>query len=361
MRTRIIFGLLLCAAVLLLAGCRWWGAPQETPAGGTPGQPSTPGNTTAGVTCPIDGLPADPASIARRPLAVMIENSPSARPQSGLSQACAVYEGITEGGITRFLAIFLHNDPAEIGPVRSVRPHFLDLAREYDPALVHCGESYEALQILAMDTSIDDLDQLKYPKPFWRDDKREKPHNLYTSAARLRAFLPTKRWENSGSVTPHFTGGGPMSGAPAPVVRIGFGGGVHYGLRLVYDAARGGYLRYMDGTLHVERATGAPLVATNVIIQRVAAMQYPDSKLGTYDVTVVGSGAGEFVTGGQHVPLSWRKDSNAAQTVFTTADGQPLPFQAGQTWIELVPEEGKVDFPTPKPAAPAKRRNVGAR
>jgi hypothetical protein len=296
-----------------------------------------------------------PEAIARRPLAVMVENSPDARPQSGLTEACVVYEGITEGGITRFMAVYLHGEPAEIGPVRSVRPHFLDLSREYNAALVHCGESYEALQILAGDPTIYNLDQLKYPKPFWRAKFRKKPHNLYTSVERLRDFLAAKGWENGSTAVPALYSGGGIVGVAAPTVRISFGGGVRYALRLVYDAARGGYLRYMDNRLQTDRATGQPIVATNVIIQRVEAQQYADSTLGTFDVAVVGSGEGELCTGGQHIPLRWQKATNVSTTLFTDTAGQPLPLQAGQTWIELVPVAGKVDFTAPTPAS-AKRQ-----
>src|ERR1700744_4331733 len=38
--------------------------------------------------------------------AVMIENSPDARPQSGLKDSGVVFEAIAEGGITRFMAIY---------------------------------------------------------------------------------------------------------------------------------------------------------------------------------------------------------------------------------------------------------------
>src|SRR5438270_6397106 len=41
-----------------------------------------------------------PASAAQRPFAVVVENHPDSRPQSGLSQADIVYEALAEGGIT---------------------------------------------------------------------------------------------------------------------------------------------------------------------------------------------------------------------------------------------------------------------
>ncbi|MGL4482648.1 MAG: DUF3048 domain-containing protein, partial [Lactococcus garvieae] len=47
------------------------------------------------------------ADKAKRPItAVMVENSPEARPQSGLKDAGVVFEAVAEGGITRFVALY---------------------------------------------------------------------------------------------------------------------------------------------------------------------------------------------------------------------------------------------------------------
>ena len=66
----------------------------------------------------------------RHPVAVMIENSPDARPQAGLTSADIVYEAVTEGGITRFMGIFSQSYPTKAGPVRSARSYFIDWLRE---------------------------------------------------------------------------------------------------------------------------------------------------------------------------------------------------------------------------------------
>src|SRR5204863_7385063 len=69
------------------------------------------------------------ARVARRPaVTVKIENTPDARPQSGLADADVVYEEVLEGGVTRFAAVFHSRVPTWAGPVRSVR--------EMDPAIV---------------------------------------------------------------------------------------------------------------------------------------------------------------------------------------------------------------------------------
>src|SRR6202011_3073807 len=69
-------------------------APSTTPA---PTAPPAP-------VAPELGEP-DPTgqSLTRPALWVKIENTPEARPQTGLSQADVVYEQVTEGGITRFI------------------------------------------------------------------------------------------------------------------------------------------------------------------------------------------------------------------------------------------------------------------
>jgi len=340
----ILCAVLLPIAMLLLAGCRSFHL------GGSGGQNGGEGGND--VVCPIDGLPTTREAIAHRPVAVMIENSPAARPQSGVSQACVVYEAITEGGITRFLAIFLHNAPEVIGPVRSARPHFINLAQEYNPVYVHCGESYEALQILAYNSPVDDLDQLKFGKPFWRSHQRPAPHNLYTSQKRLMEFIEKHQWDRSISDLPTFSHGGQFTGGtPAQEVTINFNGAVHYRLRFVYDQQAGGYLRYMDGKLHVDKETGKPIVAKNIVIQRVSAVEFPNSEKHTFDVSVIGSGDGYFVSQGKQTPLLWSKYGASSITNYTDADRQPLPFQPGQTWIELVPLNGKVTITAP--ASPA--------
>src|SRR4030042_5417233 len=61
-----------------------------------------------------------------RPIAIMVENSFAARPQSGLYLADVVFEVVDEYGITRFVAIYNSNDAPVVGPVRSSRPYYAE-------------------------------------------------------------------------------------------------------------------------------------------------------------------------------------------------------------------------------------------
>jgi len=120
----------------------------------------------------------------KRPVAVMIGNNRKARPQSGLYAADIVYEILAEGGDTRFMAIYFKDPGCVIGPVRSCRDYYLDYSREYDAIYAHCGASpygFAALQKY----HIDNLNEIKIGKGFYRDKSRKPPHNLYTKYIKL--------------------------------------------------------------------------------------------------------------------------------------------------------------------------------
>ena len=91
-----------------------------------------------------NGPLAPESEVDHRPIACMIENSKRARPQSGLTQADIVYEMPVEGGITRFMAIFLdpeNTNVSKLGPVRSARHYFIQQVPAFDALYAHCGAS----------------------------------------------------------------------------------------------------------------------------------------------------------------------------------------------------------------------------
>ena len=76
----------------------------------------------AAAVAPLTGLP-DPTGVAQtRPvLSVKVENTPEARPQSGIEDADIVWDEVVEGQITRLLAMFQSKSADVVGPIRSVR------------------------------------------------------------------------------------------------------------------------------------------------------------------------------------------------------------------------------------------------
>jgi hypothetical protein len=140
---------------------------------------------------PLTGLPAE-HEVESRPIMVMVENSPAARPQSGLDQADIVYEILAEGDITRFAAVYQSRSPEKIGPVRSIRPYYVEIGDGLDAYIVHAGWSQEAMNLIAS-RGLDHFDEVYGDgKYYWRDSGRKMPHNLYTSIERIRKGIADK-------------------------------------------------------------------------------------------------------------------------------------------------------------------------
>ena len=143
-------------------------------------------------TSPLTGVELTDASLAKRPVTgLMIENSPDARPQSGMNEAGIIFEAVAEGGITRFLVLYQETQPQYIGPVRSIRPYYIDFALPFEAGLGHVGGSPDALRDIKT-LGARDLDQFYNSGAYWRISERYAPHNVYTSFERLNALNQSK-------------------------------------------------------------------------------------------------------------------------------------------------------------------------
>ena len=133
-----------------------------------------------------------------RPYAVMINNVGGARKlQSGLQDAYMVYEMMVEGGITRYLALFLDQTTARIGSIRSARHYYLDYALENDAIYVHHGYSPQAKD----DWSKLGVDRIEVNESTtgWRDKTVSKTYEftLFSSIEKLNNGIGSKRTERN--------------------------------------------------------------------------------------------------------------------------------------------------------------------
>src|SRR5699024_4457269 len=87
---------------------------------------------------PFTGEETD-GDVEQRMIGVMVNNHPEARPQTGLSSVDIVFEILAEGRITRFLALFQSDLPEVVGPVRSAREYYFNLADGYGALYVYHG------------------------------------------------------------------------------------------------------------------------------------------------------------------------------------------------------------------------------
>ncbi|ADL07685.1 DUF3048 domain-containing protein [Thermosediminibacter oceani] len=343
-----IYVAVLAFFFLLAAGCGRIIGGNKTPVDKTPvltpNEQSQPVVEEPVVKNPLTGLNMDKDKEGRRPLAVMIENEKSARPQSGLNKADVVYEVLAEGGITRFLAIYLGEDAGEIGPVRSARPYFIDFAMEYDPVYVHYGASQSAYSDLQKNKNIYGIDGIYDRVTFWRDKTRKAPHNAYTSTeniletARRRGYLKPvylKRWEfNEGEA--------PVAGEPLEEFELVYY--KNYTVKYVYDEEKKAYVRYINEKPHTDRKTGDPIVVKNIILQFMDT-RVIDSE-GRLAIKTTGSGTGYYISNGSYTRIKWHKPGRFKKTEYTLEGGGQLKLNPGNTWIQILPSRDKFKIGT---------------
>lgn len=280
-----------------------------------------------------------PIAVNKRPVtAIMIENSPDARPQSGLRDAGIVFEAIAEGGITRFNALFLESQPDYIGPVRSVRPYYIDFFFPFDASIVHAGGSAEGLAKLRA-LGVKDIDHGANAGAFRRVSNRFAPHNLYTSMAALDTVN-----QQRGYTTSTFTSWERKKETPGltPTARnLNFSvSGPLYDPSFVFDPASNSYVRGMAGRPHIDEKSGQQL-APKVVI--ALAMAY--SKNGIYSVyQTSGTGTMFVFQDGQVQQGTWKKGDSKSQFEFLDANGKKIALNPGQTWVTLVADPGAVKY-----------------
>ncbi|MEK7570602.1 MAG: DUF3048 domain-containing protein [Patescibacteria group bacterium] len=275
------------------------------------------------------------------PVATMIDNHSAARPQSGLQAAAVVYEALVEGGITRFMAVFDSGEVKQIGPVRSARPYFLQWLTEYDAAYAHAGGSPEALGDIQKNR-VHDINGIgNAAGAFRRDKTRPAPHNLYTSQQALYGITQASKLKyTDADITPWlFSATLAPGGITAKTVDMFFSGkSKSTQVTYAYDAAKLQWLRSQAGQAHKDRLTNAQIGVTNLVVQRISSSIGVGEK-GRLTMTVTGTGSAKLFQQGTVRDVTWTKKEKNSRTVFTHADGTPVHFLPGNTWIEVLPSD----------------------
>ncbi|MCR8644553.1 DUF3048 domain-containing protein [Paenibacillus sp. N1-5-1-14] len=358
--------MLSCCTLLLLAGCT--GNPQvesspkpETTLNPSPSIHSTPtpdpAKALSAYTYPLTGVPLSQEAYAQyalklverpanlllpfdRPRLVTVENSPQARPQSGLNKADIVFEVLAEGEITRFLAIYHSQKVETIGPVRSMRPYFAHLGEGLDAVLVHAGWSQDAMNYMES-RKLNHLDQVYGDdKYYWRAKDRKMPHNLYTSTDLMAQGSQERKFRGLWKAPElHFAKGQGVNllRDPGSTITIPYISG--YKVAYTYDAGRKQYMRTMAGKPHLDKETNEQLSTTNLLI--IEAEHQILDKEGRRSVNVNGPGRGVIMQEGKSQPITWDRKGGMIRAY---ADGSEIPLLAGTTWVQIVPPGTKLDI-----------------
>ena len=301
------------------------------------------------VASPLSGVQVAPALAARPVTAIMIENSLDARPQSGLQDAGVVYEAIAEAGITRFMAFYQDTAPDYIGPVRSLRPYYIDFAAPYQASIVHVGGSPDAISEVT-NGSFRNLDQFYNGDYFTRVSSRDAPHNVYTSFTQLDKLNQSKGYTTSPFTPWPRKADAKLKAPTAKSIDLSISSGdyhVHYD----YDAASNSYLRSEGGADHMDLVSSSDTTGVQLKPKVVVALVMPlgqgelDASGAYYsDYTTSGSGVAYVFQDGGVTTGTWTKDGTEGQLQLTDSAGHALKLNAGQTWLTLVSATGQVAY-----------------
>lgn len=288
---------------------------------------------------PLTGAPQEQASHFFT-VAVMYDNFFSVKAHPGLDGASVVYESLAEGDVTRLMAIFDSSLEVEnIGPVRSVRPYFIDWAEEYGGALVHVGGSPQALRQLKS-SKLFDINQIGSQEIYFRRDaKLEAPHNVFTSFTDWRKF--GERLEIPEASFSPWRFEEPTLGddrLAEQQVEINFAPDNQIGW--VYNKEKNNYLRFFNGERQLF-VSGVQVSAANIIIMETKARVIDN--LGRMDVTTSGQGRAKIYHNGREIDGWWYKADPEARLMFY-ADNDEVVLTPGVSWVEVVFDLNRVKY-----------------
>ena len=274
------------------------------------------------------------------PFMVMIENSTNSRPQSGLSDASIIYETSAEGGIPRFIALFQQNYPEKIGPVRSVRPYFIDIAEFFNIPFAHCGGSEESLNEIAASTSLMSINEISNGKYFWRDKNRVAPHNLYTSSQNILNYIKDNNLEYKYNNPLNFNDKYFNSSKLNSVNNIKIVINKYYNTS--YELENDLFIKYMDGIKSIDANNNKPLEFSNIVIQKTNITLASDNS--HLIIPLTGSGEGYVISKGKYTEISWSKDNNSTNTILKDKEGNIVPLSSGKTIWHIIDNNTEVSF-----------------
>lgn len=271
--------------------------------------------------------------VSERPiLGVMIENSEEARPQTGLINADIVFETVTEGGITRYLALYQDDLPKNVGPVRSIRPAYVDWLMGFDASVAHVGGSPEALSTVNS-RKAKSLNQFFNDGPYYRTNDRIAPHNMYANVEKLLTLMKEKGFTSQNVSEIARSNDQPAAEPTAKRITVTFSYDI-FDTQYRYDKETNTYTRYLNGAVHKDAESKKAITVNNLIV-----IQQNGSIKG------VGSGKAKVYKDGVVQDVQWEQKSfNERITLFTVVDGQRQETQInkGKTWFAVIPTDGTV-------------------
>lgn len=345
-KKKIIIIVAVVVAVIAIAAGVYFGAFYNKEEPETTAPPTSEVTTQAPVVIknPLTGeAEYNEAAVGKRPVAVVVENSPQARPQYNMDTPDIIVEGEAEGGITRMLWLYadMTDLPEQVGPTRSARPSFVEFSQFFDSIFVHYGEShskgsYVGADDYISDNNVDNIDGMSTSSCFKRTSDKSSPHNAVLIGNKLVETINKKDIrtdvESSSFTTLNFNDEVvSLSSTPCNTIttKISSRTDSH---TFTYDSADKTYKNQSDFKQEVS--------FTNIIVlftdtEYVVKNDYKSAgNSETYCNFNFESGTGKLASAGTVVDFNW-KNNNGVLEFTDAATGKPLNFNPGNSWLGI--------------------------
>lgn len=275
--------------------------------------------------------------ITTRPIIATINNHPQARPQSGLADADVVYEMLAEGDVTRLLALFQSEIPESIGPIRSARSYFIDIAQGLDAFYIAHGYSPEAKSMLERKV-VDNINGMFYDGTFFkRSSERKAPHNSYISGENVLAGAEkvgaSLLYQKKVSYPFYDAEDSVKMGIAANEVTVKYNNSGSFNSQYVYDAETNRYARYSANVETVDYSTNEAVELANVLFFEMPHRIIDN--VGRRDITITGEGNAYIAQAGMIREVKWKNIDG--MLVAVEEDGSEAKLVPGKTWVHFVP------------------------
>ena len=315
-----------------------------------PGQSQSPTESVAPVyeTAPLTGIQYEQGtvtSLAGPSVAAKIDNSEAARPQQGLHLADIVFDEMVEGGLTRLVAVWHSQMPAEFGPVRSIRPMDPDIISPFGGIICYSGGQKKFVDMIRATNVFNASETSEQTKgTFFRSKDRFAPHNVIVRGQKLQSqhtdiAPPSAQFAFATDLA---TASAATSGEDldSAIVQISAAAIPSW----TFDLTKKSWMRSYGSVAHSD-VSGVQLSAVNVVIMQVKI----DRTYGYVPKTVmVDTGKVWVLTGGKVLTGKWSKASQTSPIKLTDASGAEIKLAPGNTWVELLPDSGKLTLNKPK-------------
>jgi hypothetical protein len=223
---------------------------------------------------------------------------------------------------------FDRNDPERVGPVRSARDYFVELARRSNALLVHDGGSPAAIAQIER-TNLTTFNAYSRGTLFARGEGRA-PYNLFASGPDLRDAVnrldPGTTRRITGSIFRPLP-----SASDARRIEVAFGGGHSV---FSYQEGLATYRWYRSGADTFD-AEGRVVQVDAVLVAEVEARPVPLDTQGRLFVPLDG-GRASFYLYGKRVDGAWRLVDGVGVR-FVAAGGEEIDLAPYRVWVAFTP------------------------